>query len=461
MASSGSVVINPDHLECGDGTVTMAMQLWSCRNEPVQYNAWQSVYFQLCKQGLTDDGAVPNETAADRQKRIRRMYEMLQTEAHGPDFKAEAAKLARAGEGVQLRPPSAAGDVSSLAEMYESLDASPGPLVVHRMDTPRRPTTPSEFSPDKLLNNASAQDVWDDEQATHTEMTDEQDQRLAKLADGLANVAGATEAGVAFILRVEQLMREYRTLYAEESASMEEEQRASFNSTKFYLEKLVEIRPSQFDLESEFKQHVYALGRLAGRRPAESREYAKSMWAQSLNASPEQGSGDQVASPLHRGSAGSPSPELETPGDRGLLRTPPTAQVASTADAIEMIERIGKSQMETFAGAMDKIVQGLGSRDAADPDIGVVPRSEKLQAISGLDFKSNLPHISDSDPDMDRYDLEFETAVACYAFGGRAVREVDKLHLYGKGFLDGSTRHPRVQKCHAEGDQKGKAPCRG
>ncbi len=44
MAMSERVVINPAHLEGNDGTVAMAMQLWSSRNGPVKYNMWQSLY---------------------------------------------------------------------------------------------------------------------------------------------------------------------------------------------------------------------------------------------------------------------------------------------------------------------------------------------------------------------------------------------------------------------------------
>ena len=66
------------------------------------------------------------------------MYEEIQSEAHGPDIKAKAAKLARAGEGVVMKPQSDTSD-AGLIEMYEGLGGATVPLVV-KIDTPRRTT---------------------------------------------------------------------------------------------------------------------------------------------------------------------------------------------------------------------------------------------------------------------------------------------------------------------------------
>ena len=64
------------------------------------------------------------------------------------------------------------------------------------------------MSPDRLLNTQSAQKVWEEDQATLPEMTDEQGLRITRLAEGQANLEEASEPGVSFILRVEQLMKE-------------------------------------------------------------------------------------------------------------------------------------------------------------------------------------------------------------------------------------------------------------
>eukprot|EP00973_Karenia_brevis_P019879 2726613-Karenia_brevis.AAC.1 len=53
--------------------------------------------------------------------------------------------------------------------------------------------------------------------------------------------------------------------------------------------------------------------------------------------------------------------------------------------------------------------------DEDDPDKG--GGADKFQAIAGLDFKRNLPRIEDTDPDLDRYDLAFDSAISCHSFG--------------------------------------------
>ena len=93
MATSERVVINPDHLEGGDGTVAMALQLWSSRNGPVKYNVWQSLYFQLCRDGYVDATAPGEaEDQAQRQTRIRALQAQIQEVLHGPDHMAQAIR---------------------------------------------------------------------------------------------------------------------------------------------------------------------------------------------------------------------------------------------------------------------------------------------------------------------------------------------------------------------------------
>ena len=65
---------------------------------------------------------------------------------------------------------------------------------------------------------------------------------------------------------------------------------------------------------------------------------------------------------------------------------------------------------------------------------------DKTHAISGFQYKIDLPRIHDADPDLDRYNEAFDDAIACQFFGKRPPRDVELLHLYGKGFDVGSTR---------------------
>jgi hypothetical protein len=56
MASSGNVTIDITQLREGDGSLKMALELWSIRNGPAPYNQWQSVYNELLREhGYSDE----------------------------------------------------------------------------------------------------------------------------------------------------------------------------------------------------------------------------------------------------------------------------------------------------------------------------------------------------------------------------------------------------------------------
>ena len=79
MAQSGRVNINPEDLRGGNGTMRRALELWSCRHGPVQYNQWQSVYFALIREhGYVDEEAAVGELPSTRQGRIRGMFHEIQ-----------------------------------------------------------------------------------------------------------------------------------------------------------------------------------------------------------------------------------------------------------------------------------------------------------------------------------------------------------------------------------------------
>ena len=69
-------IVDPDDLRDGNGTLRRALELWSCRNGPVQYNTWQSVFFAMIREhGIIDTEAVPDESKSERQLRTCRTVE--------------------------------------------------------------------------------------------------------------------------------------------------------------------------------------------------------------------------------------------------------------------------------------------------------------------------------------------------------------------------------------------------
>ena len=192
----------------------------------------------------------------------------------------------------------------------------------------------------------------------------------------------------------------------------------------FALEKLTEIDVDVFEHEYDLKRHVYALGKLAGRTAAQSRIVSKGLWASSKNATPQQ-NGERLTSPQPA------TPALE----------PASSPGPSHRDVVQAVESVARG----FQGAMDSVIDRF--TELQDRRGGEDYTTDKFQAISGLDFKRSPPIIRDDDPDLDRHDREFDNMVACYSFGSRKPREVDKLHMYATSFQDSAQS---VRECAPE-----------
>ena len=106
VVSAAVAVINPDDLRNMDGTLRTALTLWSCRNGPVPYNTWQSIFFALLRRADIDDDEAPDgESASMRQARIQAMHREIQRQMHGPDHIAAGYLNAAAGEGSARGAP--------------------------------------------------------------------------------------------------------------------------------------------------------------------------------------------------------------------------------------------------------------------------------------------------------------------------------------------------------------------
>ena len=212
MALSERAAVNPEDLRGTDGTVRRALELWSCRNGPVPYNAWQSVFFELIRDhDAQDEGKEPGETQAAKQKRIRKLYNEIQEELHGPDHLAEALLQKRRGEVTgrevvvaqdqrmnpamgEVQGRDTARDLPNAAEEFSMMT----PRVSPRGDS----MVPGENSPDRLLCLPQAEIAWEEDGATHTEATAECEERLVRLSTALGGVDGAEADGVEFVIRV-------------------------------------------------------------------------------------------------------------------------------------------------------------------------------------------------------------------------------------------------------------------
>ena len=87
--------------EASDGTILGVLELWSASVGPVKFQKWQSAYFGLLRKGFVDSEAFAGETRAEAAKRIRDMYNTIQTEVHGDDHVLQAVRKDQANRNTQ------------------------------------------------------------------------------------------------------------------------------------------------------------------------------------------------------------------------------------------------------------------------------------------------------------------------------------------------------------------------
>jgi hypothetical protein len=134
MASSGKVTINAEHLNDGDGTLQRALELWSCRNGPVPYNYWQSVYFGLLRDhGYNDEyyAQRPAPGPVERQARVRSLWQEIQKEQHGDDHAAAALiRVKAAGQSIGVKPSAPAPGIEATIAAADAAHAAAEPALI-------------------------------------------------------------------------------------------------------------------------------------------------------------------------------------------------------------------------------------------------------------------------------------------------------------------------------------------
>jgi hypothetical protein len=144
---------------------------------------------------------------------------------------------------------------------------------------------PSVESPDRFALTEGVEQVWNEEKAPATEATEEQDERLERLAIRLGEFEGVNEPEVQFIIRVEQLVPKYRILYGRWLVQ-DPDARGQVSLAQFAENKLTELQAEKFPDLDDLKIHVFALGRLAGRTTGACRSLARQLWDTSRLPSP-------------------------------------------------------------------------------------------------------------------------------------------------------------------------------
>ena len=139
-------MIDPAHLEGGDGkSMQLGLRLWSSHNSPILYNDFQSLYFQLMKMGYEDEGAPDVETSAERQVRMKAMYQEVQSEIHGSEHLVLAATAAAAEKAEKAKALAAVRREELASRLQGSAERAPEPehatpMRFYKAPSPAQPT---------------------------------------------------------------------------------------------------------------------------------------------------------------------------------------------------------------------------------------------------------------------------------------------------------------------------------
>ena len=119
MEDGRRVVIDPEDVNDSDGTVKGALIL-CCGSigKPMGFNPFQSMYFALIREySCRDEGAVPEETGAARQKRIRALYQEVLRDLWGSEYRTQIppAPIVAVSTGESILAMSAESEEPGLA----------------------------------------------------------------------------------------------------------------------------------------------------------------------------------------------------------------------------------------------------------------------------------------------------------------------------------------------------------
>ena len=115
-------------------------------------------------------------------------------------------------------------------------------------------------------------------------------------------------------------------------------------------------------------------------------------------------------------------------------------QGTKVAETLERLAVVAEAQAETSRQLLELQVSPAspGGRTSKEEDDDRY--IDKVNALSGLEFKQKPPVIKDNDKNLNKHRMEFQSLLDMHAFGRKAVRALDKLHVYRKTLEPGGIR---------------------
>ena len=291
------VTLDEADVEGHEGTVESALKCWSIKNGPVNYNDWQSLYFWVLRMGL--QGRVRQSNSAEAkaavQKEMQRLYKEIHEECHGKEYRSKLVRLSKprsakpASFGKTKSSEPFAADTSDIGEVRsprDMADFSRGDYPQHvEISTPPEAAEESDGSslmfdsPDRLLRDQDARAVWEPDEAEESEGTDEESERIERIAVNLREVAGADAISIQFVLSVDNAKTDYLSLYNRWLVGHQEE-RSRESRERFAEECVYGLDVTEYEKETDYRVHLHALGRIAGWAPDQCRALSRSLWKQ-------------------------------------------------------------------------------------------------------------------------------------------------------------------------------------
>ena len=132
-------------------------------------------------------------------------------------------------------------------------------------------------SPDHLIRDQDARRAWESDEAEESEGTDEEKERVERIAAKLYEVDGSDVVSIRFVLDVDTARKQYLSIY-NRWLLRHEETRSRESRERFAEECVLGIDISEYETESDFRVHLHALGRVAGWAPDHCRAISRSLW---------------------------------------------------------------------------------------------------------------------------------------------------------------------------------------
>ena len=319
------------------------------------------------------------------------------------------------------------------------------------------------------LLGANVASVVDAFPARDSETSSQCDARVANICDSMEGL-GVSESAIVQGAKIEFYLRQLtkRFVHDPEAGSGPLALRvwaAKLFDEQGYLEVSDQVEAEAF---------LLALSRMGEIKPEVSLRAVSSLGVYFQSLAPGTGPRTEVhsiATPREVGPSSSERPRGSPAGlgENGTEFTPTEGRQSAGGGSTSMVkDLVGafKEVQQEMAASQKQIVEYISQQGPAGPAEGSrsglatseARVNDKLNAITGLEFKQSLPVIKDSNPDFEKHWRHFQSLLDCHSFGRQGVRPLDVIVLLRKTLPDNSSRKRTYDTLVDRARKKGRLP---